>query len=249
MSPSPHSCSTSELLPLSSESVDRKDRNDGNQGGKNEYLSESSLIFLDYMLPDILCSVAPTKNEMESSEPPDAWLVSDGSLAEAAFDFKFANNSSSPSGGFCLTDSVYQHLSSCLHQSTNPASTESPKEFIISEDMIALKNVLASILALLEKFRGGSEHIEQLLTMILQALVPGGRTDGVNQDISYQPPWYATHSQSNYPQPTRSTVQTQTVDLTTAQPRSLPRVGGPLAVASSRDGSTYGSKEGTGHFR
>ncbi|KAJ1204638.1 hypothetical protein NDU88_000078 [Pleurodeles waltl] len=171
-------CPASELLPSSSESAYRRDRSDGNQRGKNDYLSESSLMFLDYTLPDIQCSLALTKNDIGPCEPSSARLASGDSLAEAALDFKFTNNSSSPSGVFWLTDSIYQHLSPCSHQRTNPVPTESPQGFMISEAMIALKYILASILALLEKFLGVSEHIESLLTTILQTLVPSDRTEG-----------------------------------------------------------------------
>ncbi|KAJ1217027.1 hypothetical protein NDU88_004624 [Pleurodeles waltl] len=213
-----HSCSNRDLV------VPSDHLGDGKQKGKSDYLNESSLMFLNYTLPVVPCSPVVNRNKASarkigSCEQPDALLTSDvGSEAwmEAALVSSSVNNRATSSRGLCLDGSIFQGISVSQHLRANPISAESPQGFIISEAMTALNHILALILALLEKFLGGTNHIETLLTIILQALVPGGRTDERNQDI---PPHLLRkdgHSCTKSPVIKRNTVQRQTPDFNPA---------------------------------
>ncbi|KAJ1139633.1 hypothetical protein NDU88_006000 [Pleurodeles waltl] len=107
-----HSCSTKEQMVPSDYLGDDKRK------GKSDYLNESSLMFLAYTLPEVSCSPVATRNKASarktgSCESPDAPLTSDdGSEAwiEAALGSKSANNSTTPSWGLCLDDSIFQSI-------------------------------------------------------------------------------------------------------------------------------------------
>ncbi|KAJ1119390.1 hypothetical protein NDU88_007576 [Pleurodeles waltl] len=113
--------------------------------------------------------------------------------------------------------------------------------FVISEALTALNNVLASILALLEKFLGGTDHIESLLTMILQAPIPGGRMDERNRET---PPQRVGHNRTKLPILKRNTVQTQTPDFNPAQIESQLQT--DVTMNNPCSDGDYGCGEGDG---
>ncbi|KAJ1170857.1 hypothetical protein NDU88_002728 [Pleurodeles waltl] len=134
-----HRRPSGEHLTTNNELGDRRVPGSGIPEGKSDYFIESSLMFPDYTLPDVPCSPVAKGGPCGPSKVLPAAEDSPVAAVEAAFGFKPAINRSLPSGGICLTDSIYQHISACQSSRNNLVTKESPTRFYNFQGYVCIK--------------------------------------------------------------------------------------------------------------